>query len=378
MSDLATTTTNSDLAELGKLLQTHRDRAVDVVAPAAAIHAEDGYLHIPDAMAPVLTEHGVTTGHARWRPNGIATAGLADKLRIPAAYLRRLATEHLPLFDDNINGWLECDRRKFLIRGLCGDDGTGVCRAVLSDSYKIVDNLDVLTAVLDGITKAGIEARVAGADLTESRMSVRIEAPAIRQAAPELLGDYRSPFTGAKGADNPIIFAGFVVTNSEVGAGAFTITPRVTAEVCRNGMTISKDAHKAVHLGGKLDEGNIAWSDETQARNIDLVTSQARDAVTTFCTSDYLARTIDGIACKAGVEVRDPETTVTRVAAALRYSDSQRDAILNHFLRGADPTAGGVMHAVTSTARAVRDTDADTAHEMESHALRALEVAAAA
>ena len=48
---------------------------------------------------------------------------------------------------------------------------------------------------------------------------------------------------------------------------------------------------------------------------------------------------------------------------------------LTHFIRGGDVTAGGVMHAVTSVAQILPD--ADTAHEMESLALRALDIAAA-
>jgi hypothetical protein len=47
---------------------------------------------------------------------------------------------------------------------------------------------------------------------------------------------------------------------------------------------------------------------------------------------------------------------------------------LGHFIRGGDITAGGVMHAVTSAAQ-IQD-DADTAYEMESAALRALDLAA--
>ena len=61
--------------------------------------------------------------------------------------------------------------------------------------------------------------------------------------APALLAGYRTPFTGAAGADNPVVFAGFVITNSETGCGAFTLTPRLVVQVCRNGMTITRDAH---------------------------------------------------------------------------------------------------------------------------------------
>ena len=46
-----------------------------------------------------------------------------------------------------------------------------------------------------------------------------------------------------------------------------------------------------------------------------------------------------------------------------------------HFIRGGDLTAGGILHAVTSTAQT--QADADTAHDMEAAGLRALEIAAA-
>jgi hypothetical protein len=48
---------------------------------------------------------------------------------------------------------------------------------------------------------------------------------------------------------------------------------------------------------------------------------------------------------------------------------------LAHLIRGGEVTAGGVMHAVTSVAQTLDD--ADTAHEMESLAVRALDIAAA-
>lgn len=50
--------------------------------------------------------------------------------------------------------------------------------------------------------------------------------------------------------------------------------------------------------------------------------------------------------------------------------------ILNHFIKGADPTAGGLMHAVTSAAQTLPD--GDDAHELERQALKAMQLAAGA
>jgi hypothetical protein len=60
----------------------------------------------------------------------------------------------------------------------------------------------------------------------------------IVEHAPDLLGHYTRPFSGARGAANPLIFAGFVVVfNSETGHGSFSLTPHLTVEICDNGMT---------------------------------------------------------------------------------------------------------------------------------------------
>jgi hypothetical protein len=69
-------------------------------------------------------------------------------------------------------------------------------RAFLSDGYKIIDNLDVLLAVLDGVRQAGAPVQVDGCDLTERRMYVRVVCEQVRVLAPALLAGYRSPFTG--------------------------------------------------------------------------------------------------------------------------------------------------------------------------------------
>jgi hypothetical protein len=93
----------------------------------------------------------------------------------------------------------------------------------------------VLFAALDGVRQAGVPARVEGCDLTDRRMYVRVVCEEVRALAPALLGGYRSPFTGAAGADCPVVFAGFVISNSETGCGAFTLTPRLVVQVCGNG-----------------------------------------------------------------------------------------------------------------------------------------------
>ena len=199
-------TRNATLGDMVQVLRHQRARRLDVVASAAAIHAHDGNLVI-DATVSQLGPDGVTSAAGTYRPTAVADEGLADKLGISLTYLRRLRSSRPDLWDANVNGWLHgndlagypADDRKFLVR-LFQPDGNsgrlGIARAVLSDSYKVIDNLDALMATLDGIRQAGVEVVFDGLDLTERRLYARVVAPQIRALAPALLSGYRSPFGG--------------------------------------------------------------------------------------------------------------------------------------------------------------------------------------
>jgi hypothetical protein len=375
-TDRQLTQRNGSLADLVTLLREQHAAKLDVVIPAAGIRSSSGRWRIEGTGSAALGPEGVTTSPGTFIPTGTCDAGIADKLGIPVGYLRRLREEHLALYDANVNGWLEQQPgRRLLIRALRADEGDGIARAVLSERYRFVDNLDVLLAVLDGIRSAGADVEVRRCDLTERRMYVQIASQSVAAQAQVLLGDYVSPFTGARGADNPLVFAGFVLSNSETGHGSFSITPRLIAQVCGNGYTITKDAMREVHLGGRLDAGVVQWSASTQQAAIELITRQAADATATFLTGDYLRRSLDDIERRADVPVRDVPATLKYVAAQCRFTDEQQATILDHFIGGADRTAGGLLQAVTSAAQ-VQD-DADVAYEMERLGLRAMTLAAA-
>ena len=402
-------TRNATLPDMVTILRYQRARRLDVVAPSAAIHAHDGNLVI-DATVSQLAADGVTSAAGTYRPTAVADEGLADKLGISLTYLRRLRVARPDLWDANVNGWLHgndlagypADQRKFLVRLFQPDgtiDGLGVARAVLSDSYKVIDNLDALMATLDGIRQAGVEVVFDGLDLTERRLYARVVAPSIRALAPALLAGYRSPFGGrvyvpggswtpeqARAAaaregrgyepgTEPVLFAGFVISNSEVGDGAWSITPRIVAEICGNGLQIAADVTRAIHLGTRQTEGIVRYSADTMDKELALITARARDAVATFLSVDYLKAKIGQLERTAGVPVTHPEQTVRQVAKAAKFSDEMADAILGHFIRGGQLTAGGVMQAVTSVAQTLDD--ADAAHDLEAQAIRVLDLAAA-
>lgn len=238
-----------------------------------------------------------------------------------------------------------------------------------------------------------------GCDLTDRRMMVKVVAPKVQAECATLLRDYRSPFRdpeidaqrqhGVLGrvsealdtwgrhsgeVVDPVAFAGFVITNSETGGGAFSIIPRIVFKVCNNGATINADALRNVHLGSKMEEGIIRWSDDTQRKALSLITAKTRDAVAQFLDEDYLVGVLGRIEAKAEAPVTNAVDTVTAVGKKLSFDEATINGVLDHFIRGGDMTAGGVLSAVTSYAQVIPD--ADKAHDIESAGLRALDLAA--
>lgn len=354
-------------------LREQDDRKQDMVVPAHKMRiTPEGYLEINE---PRITSSGVFDV-SQFRLTNTFDNGIADKLKVPLAYLTRMREhDQLPLLAENVNSWLQLEpNRPFLVRTFQSDDDElGVGRALLSDSYGIRDNMPLLMAVLEGIADRGAEVEISG-ELTDRLMIVKIVAPRVTTEASDLLRFYRSPFTGRTGADHPVVAAGVVLTNSELGFGASTITPQFTVEICTNGMTVTKDAMRTIHNGTKLDHGVIQYSADTIRRELATATSRARDAVKTFLNVDYMVRKLDEIAGKAHVEVIDPKATIQHVGKELKYTVEEQNRVLTHFIRGADTTAGGVLHAVTSAAQTLGN--AEDAYELERSGLKALEVAA--
>lgn len=381
---IETTYRNEDLQTIAQVLQDQRAMQADMIVGAGALHMKDGVLHVTSQIEEV----GLTSV-TKYRPTKIFNEGVSAKLGIPGAFLQRLYETRDDLYDQLVNGLLRGSKpfrsadgtteqkypgstKRFLIRAFMGDDEVGLARAFLSDQYKVIDNLDVLLATLQGVRDAGVKTDIKYINLSERRMIVKIEAPEIRALAPELLKGYRSPFSGKSGDENPVVSAGFIISNSETGGGAFNIVPSMTVQICDNGMTIQKDAMKSVHLGSKNAEGQIKWSDETQKKTVELVGLKTRDAVKTFLDVDYMKGVIADLEAKSSKEVTKPSETVERVTKSLLFSKEQQQSVLDHFIKGGQMTAGGVMQAITSACQTVEDPD--VAFDMELSAVKALDL----
>jgi hypothetical protein len=377
---------NATLNDLRDMLMQRQAAKHDLVVPATAIRSRNGVLNVRGADT-LLSEDGVTTVNGQYRPTDVADEGIASKLNVPVGYLKRMRQDAPDLYDANVNGWLhgrtihrpgqdadvvrEADNRSFLLRTFRdADGGEGIARAFVSDRYDITDDLDALVAVLGAVKETGTDVEVTRCDLTDRNMYVRVAAPQIAAMAPTLLAGYRSPFTGQSGDENPVVFAGFTIRNSEVGCGAFSIVPEIVVQICNNGVTFTKEAFRKVHLGAKLDDGVIKVSAETRRKNLELITSRTKDAVNTFLDVDYVQAKVRELEEKSGVRIAHPEAQVKTVLKRLAFTETEADGVFGHFIAGGQVTAGGLMQAITSFSQTLDN--ADRARFMDDSAVDAL------
>lgn len=399
---------NTDLATLWTMLQAQHTTKCDMVIPAKCITAQDGKLIVTGAEWVVDDTDGPVDPNGVYDVTDTCDDGVSAKLDIPRQHLRRLHAKRTDLWDAMVNGLLHgltdtdgqevhpADDRTFLLRTFINEaEGRRVARALLSSSYKIVDNVDILVAVMSGVKAAGVDVTVQ-ADLTDRNMRVRLVAPGVSVLAAELLKGYRSPFaspdiqrageaadyyggtngphSGPGSANVDALNAGIVIGNSETGDGGWTLTPRAEFPVCRNGLVIKADMLRGVHLGGKQSEGVIRWSEDTREKELAVITAKVKDAVQQFLHTDYLAATIARIQEQMQTPVTGAQVHVQTVAKKLAFDPSVAQGVMDHFIAGGQMTSGGVMQAVTSYAQTV--SDADLAAELEEMALDVLAASA--
>lgn len=298
----------------------------------------------------------------KFNPMANAELNMSQKLGIPMTYYRFLKEEHKDMLDYNITELFSRREKPLFVRTFAPNNGSdeGMLRAVLSDRYKVIDHLDVLTATLDAIKRADVKVDIGRCNLTESSMYVEFYSKEVEADVKDFIRRYRAPNGNSGGG----VLAGFIISNSEVGSGKYRIIPRVVWTVCNNGMIARKDAMEHTHLGSKMD-GGILWSGETKRKELELILSQVEDAVSTFLSPDYLGGLMENLESHTE-KLDNPIPAVQNFSTSLGFSDKERNRILNHFIDSGDFSPIGAVQAVTYEAQHIEN--ADMQYEVEEKA----------
>lgn len=321
-------------------LQLRDKQKVDAVVASKHVYMNDNMLSI---FHPDFEGCEARFGMSDW-----FMTQLAQKHKIPVKYARHCLKNLPDLFDQNVNFWLKNDPDKtHLVRTYFREDGN-VARAFLSDSYKTIDNFYMAKLILSQVqrlsTATGIQIRPERQTITDSNMYLRFVVPGLETKA-KAAENYYNPETGKRGGG---IMSGFAVKNSEVGNGRFIIAPRIWQKVCSNGLMYAKEGLAMTHLGGKLEKGNIIWSQETVRKNLELVMSQVKDVLKKIVSPDWLGQKVEEVNKMNEVKLEHPLHATVNMGEALGLGKIELNGLVNFFSnQGSGKTAWDSMQAIT-------------------------------
>lgn len=227
--------------------------------------------------SPVITFNGdegliMNMPDGRFTLHANAIGQLADRMGIPQKYLKTLAGGaewQIALAATMLNehsGWTE--RSRVLVRTV----GTQV-RGVLSDSYRRLNSVEILTAFIE-------EASEQGAVISDAYMNdTKVWAETI---LPEPI-----VVPTAKNGD-VVIFAGARFSTSDYGDGAVDMRSFLLNGACLNGM-VRESVMKQVHLGSKLPD-NLRLSQQTYELDTKTTVSAVRDLTSGLFSRDTLMK----------------------------------------------------------------------------------------
>lgn len=293
-----------------------------------------------------------------------AIGQLADRMGIPQRYLRGLASGEpwakqlaATLLNEH-SGWTQ--RSRVLVRTV----GTQV-RGVLSDSYRRLNSVEILTAFVQ-------EAAQQGAVISDAYMNdTKIWAETILP----------TPLTvpTAKNGD-VVIFAGARFSTSDYGDGAVDMRAFLLNGACLNGM-VRESVMKQVHLGSKLPD-NLQLSQQTYELDTKTTVSAVRDLTKGLFSKDNLMKKAIEIqgASEMEVDFEHELKRLTRDGGLLKQEGKEVEKIL---MRNdpEDGVQGGatlwkLTQAITAHARELSPERSRELHELSGQLLNRVKVTA--
>ena len=228
--------------------------------------------------APVITFNGEGDKLAMNLPDGQfslhdnAIGQLADRLGVPQRYLRTLAggeawgRQLAATVLNEHSGWTQRSR-------VLGRTVGQQVRGVLSDSYRRLNSVEILTAFVQ--EAAGQGAVIADAYMSDTKVWAETILPQPLVIPTRNNGDV-------------VIFMGARFSTSDYGDGAVDMRAFMLNGACLNGM-VRESVMKQVHLGSKLPD-NLQLSQQTYELDTRTTVSAVRDLTSGLFSRDSIER----------------------------------------------------------------------------------------
>lgn len=331
--------TGLDIVELAKKIKANQAAKEDFIAETSKVTMQvENRVATLELPTPVKSEAGTSVTKLRTFPvNEIAHNQIAARLNIPVKYYDRMRSEAPDLLATNVNAWFRKNPEKRMIRAMAGN-----VRAFLSNKYNRIENEEIAEVVLPILYQIP-DMKIVSAEVTERRLY-------IQALSPRLEGEVKK---------GDVVQAGVTITNSEVGHGAVGVYPLVYRLICLNGMIANDAKLRANHVGGRIEETEDLYADDTRA---------ADDRAILLKVRDHVSAAVDEVRFRARVEkmrgltevklsASDVGPAVEVLAKKIGANETEKGGILASLIESGDLSAWGVLNAVTHQAHRAADYD---------------------
>ena len=332
--------TGRPLNEVMMELNRQNQRKKDYIGSAQALRLfEDGQTF----------EIGSMSGAQQFGTTRLFHRQVASALGIPAKYYDIMQSQKPELLAQNVNAWLSDRENSYMIRTM--DYGGGrVARALLSDRYRRIDNMEIASAVLP-LFAGSDQYEVISSEVTENRMYLKILS---RRLEMEVVpGDY--------------VQAGVVISNSAVGLGSVNVQPLVYRLVCTNGMIVNDMGERKNHVGRAakaVEDSFHIYSDETMEAEDKAFLLKLRDVTMAAIEEGRFAQVVGKLKESAGIPITGKVTEVVELTGkTYGFNTDEQDSILQYLIAGGDLSQYGLSNAITRASQDVESYDRATALE---------------
>lgn len=318
--------TGKSLADLAATVVAQSAARHDFIAPTARMSV------VADDKAPAL----VVENEGSYKLNSTAMSQIGEWAGIPTKYVGRMVEEAPALLSSNFNHWLRESADNRMIRAW--RTGADTARAFLSDKFRRIDNDLVLSTIVE--TLNNIESEVGRIELRS--MEVTERRLYIQAVFPRIEGEV---------ARGDVVQAGVSITNSEIGYGAFTVSPLVFRLVCLNGLIMPDGKLRANHVGRRLDQEAITYQSDTIVADNRALSLKARDTILDAARQVTFERRVDSLrALTEGEKIARPVEAVKVLANDLGLTQERSNRVLESLIKGGDMSRWGVLNAITAQA----------------------------
>ena len=331
-----------NINELAQKITDQAEKKVDMVVDSRSMQLLPVEQDDVTTTAPVLMS---IDDSKQMEITSTAHRQLATRLQIPYAYYERVMNNNPVLLAENVNNWLGQTQNKRMIRTYQSDGSTvwDLMRADLSNKYLTFDNEDVAEAVLPVMFDEKLE--IISSNVTEKKLY-------IKAVTDKLTGEIEK---------GDVVRGGVIVSNSEVGFGSVNVQAFIERLVCMNGM-IAETSFRRRHIGSSHDITDLL-SRDTLNKTSDALVGQVQDVVRNVLSNEGFNNVLGKLRETTETEIAKPIDAVEIIQKQFRFTEDEKDSVLNHLIKGGDTTKWGLTNAVTRASQDLEDYDRATEFE---------------